>query len=159
RVADSRGGSRAMHDRIDEGDILHISPPRNHFPLAPRAKHHLLVAGGIGITPLVAMARHLQSVGASFSLHYFTRSIRHTAFHDLLSQPGFLGKVAFHYAIEPDRLHDYMHKLLWHRPEEGHLYVCGPRPFMDLVEDTAAANWPPEAIHVEYFVADPMAQA
>jgi vanillate O-demethylase ferredoxin subunit len=159
RVADSRGGSRAMHDRTDEGDTLHISPPRNHFPLAPRAKHHLLLAGGIGITPLLAMARHLQSVGASFSLHYFTRSIEHTAFHEALSQPEFLGKVNFHYAIEPDRLHDYLHKLLWHRPEEGHLYVCGPRPFMDLVEDTAAPGWPPEAIHVEYFVADPLAQA
>jgi vanillate O-demethylase ferredoxin subunit len=159
RVADSRGGSRAMHDRTGEGDVIHVSPPRNHFPLEPKANHHLLLAGGIGITPLLAMARYLQRTKASFELHYFTRSIEHTAFHELLSHPDFHGKVHFHYAIEPDRLHDTLHHILWQRPQGAHLYVCGPRPFMDLVEQTAAPGWPPETIHVEHFSADPRAQA
>jgi len=159
RVEDSRGGSRAMHDRTDEGEVLQVSPPRNHFPLEPKAAHHVLLAGGIGITPLLAMARHLQATKGSFELHYFTRSPAHTAFHDVLSQPEFHGKVNFHYAIEPGRLHDYMHRILWKRPADAHLYVCGPRPFMDLVESMAASNWPPEAIHVEHFGADPRAQA
>ena len=93
RVGESRGGSRAMHERVSEGDILSISTPRNHFPLAPRAPHHLLVAGGVGITPLLAMARHLLSTGASFELQYFARSVDDMAFHALLSQPEFQGRV------------------------------------------------------------------
>jgi ferredoxin-NADP reductase len=159
RVPDSRGGSQTLHEEVNEGDTLSISAPRNHFPLDPSAKHHLLLAGGIGVTPLLCMARHLQRTGASFALQYFTRSIEHTAFHDVLSQPEFRGKVAFHYSVEPERLHEYLHKLLWHRPDGAHLYVCGPRPFMDLVEATAASTWPPEAVHIEYFTADPMASA
>ena len=159
RVADSRGGSQTLHERVAVGDILSVSAPRNHFPLQPRAAHHLLVAGGIGVTPLIAMAGELQSAGASFELQYFTRAIEHTAFHDLLSRPEFHGKVTFHYAVEPDRLHDYLHKILRQRREGAHMYLCGPRPFMDLVEDIAAPSWPPETIHIEHFGADPMASA
>ena len=159
REAASRGGSRAMHERIAEGDVLSISAPRNHFPIDPKATHHLLLAGGIGVTPLISMARHLQSCGASFDLQYFTRSVEHTAFHAVLSRPHFDGKITFHYALDPDGLHAYLHRLLWRRPEGAHLYVCGPRPFMDLVETTASATWPPEAVHTEYFTADPMAYA
>jgi ferredoxin-NADP reductase len=159
READSRGGSRSMHERVAPGDTLAIGAPRNHFPIDPSATHHLLVAGGIGITPLLAMARHLQSAHGSFSLQYFTRSIEMTAFHGFLSRPEFRGKVAFHYAIDPEALHPYLHKLLWIRPPGTHLYVCGPRPFMDLVEEIAASNWPPTAIHSEYFNANPMAFA
>ena len=158
-VADSRGGSQTLHERVSVGDILSVSAPRNHFPLQPRASHHLLMAGGIGVTPLIAMARELQSTGASFELQYFTRSIEHTAFHDLLSRPEFRGKVTFHYAVEPDQLHEYLHKLLRQRREGAHMYLCGPRPFMDLVEDIAAPSWPPDTIHIEHFGADPMASA
>jgi vanillate O-demethylase ferredoxin subunit len=159
RIPDSRGGSEAMHERVDVGDVLSISGPRNHFPLEPKAAHHLLIAGGIGITPLLCMAHHLQRTGASFGLQYFTRSPDQTAFHDLLSQPQYRGKVAFHYAVEPERVREYLNKLLWHRPEGAHLYICGPRPFMDLVEETAGKTWPPESIHIEYFTADPLASA
>lgn len=159
RVPDSRGGSEAMHDRVDEGDVLSISGPRNHFPIDASARHHLLLAGGIGITPLLCMARHLQHTGASFALQYFTRSIEQTAFHDVLSGPEFRGKVTFHYAVEPERLREYLHKLLRQRPPGAHLYICGPRPFMNLVEESAGATWLPEAIHIEYFTADPMASA
>jgi vanillate O-demethylase ferredoxin subunit len=159
REPDSRGGSRTMHERVSEGDVLSISPPRNHFPLDPSAKHHLLLAGGIGITPLLSMARQLQESHRSFAVQYFTRGIAHTAFHAVLSRPEFRGKVSFHYAVEPAALRLYLHKLLWHRPDAAHLYVCGPRPFMDLVEEIAAANWPPHTMHAEYFSADPMAFA
>lgn len=159
REPESRGGSRAMHERIAEGDLLSISAPRNHFPLHAAATHHLLLAGGIGITPLLSMARHLQESKASFALQYFTRSIGHTAFHAFLSRPELRGKVTFHYALEPDSLRQYLHKLLWHRPDGAHLYICGPRRFMDLVEEISAATWPPETVHVEYFGANPMAFA
>ena len=158
-AADSRGGSRAMHEGVAEGDVMSIGIPKNHFPLDRSAEHHVLLASGIGITPLICMARHLLSRGASFELHSFTRSIEHTAFHGELSEPKFRGKVSFHYAVEPDRLHDTLKHLLWRRPENAHLYLCGSKRFMSLVEDVAAAHWPPEAIHAEYFGADPMAGA
>jgi vanillate O-demethylase ferredoxin subunit len=159
RAADSRGGSRTLHERIEPGDLLRISAPRNHFPLQPSARHHLLLAAGIGITPLLSMARQLQAAGESFALHYFARSIGQTAFHEELSRPAFCGKVSFHYAVERERQREYLRNVLWHRPQGAHLYICGPRGFMDAVETTAAATWPPEAVHVEYFNADPLAAA
>lgn len=155
----SRGGSRAMHERLREGSELVISLPRNNFALDTRAGHHLLVAGGIGITPLLSMARHLLRAGASFELQYFSRSIQHTPFHGLLSGPEFRGRVAFHYALEPDAVRAYLRKLLWRRADGAHLYLCGPRPFMDMVEVSAAPTWPPEAVHLEYFAADPASLA
>ncbi len=159
REPESRGGSRAMHERVAEGDVLQIAAPRNHFPIERRAKHHVLLAGGIGITPLLSMVHHLQAAGASFELKYFTRSIRHTAFHEVLSNPELSGKVDFHYALDPDSLRIYLHKLLRNRPEGAHLYACGPRPFMNLIEDIASATWPEEAIHMEFFSADPLASS
>lgn len=156
---DSRGGSRAMHEELHEGDLINIGAPRNNFHLDQSARHTLLLAGGIGVTPILSMARHLLAAGASFELHYFTRSIAHTAFHSLLSGPEFKGKVNFHYALEPERLGATLHRLLWKRPEGGQLYLCGPRPFMDLVETSAAAGWSPESVHLEYFAADPQSLA
>jgi vanillate O-demethylase ferredoxin subunit len=159
REAASRGGSVALHERVSEGASLVIGMPRNNFALVPAASHHLLVAGGIGITPIIAMARHLLATGASFQLVYFSRSIAHTAFHGLLSGHEFAGRVTFHYALEPEQVRTYLRKLLWLRPEGAHLYLCGPRPFMGLVETTAAPTWPPDAVHVEHFAADPTALA
>jgi vanillate monooxygenase ferredoxin subunit len=153
----SRGGSSAMHQRVHAGDRITIGAPRNNFALVANAVHHLLIAGGIGITPLLAMTRQLLATNASFQLVYFSRSIENTAFHEPLSGPEYRGRVAFHYALEPDQVRAYLRKLLWHRAEGAHLYLCGPRPFMDLVEATAAPTWPPEAVHLEYFAADPAA--
>ena len=115
----SRGGSQGMHERVREGDLLTISAPRNNFALSPAARHHLLIAGGIGITPLLGMARQLARAGAEFALVYFSRSIAHTAFHELLSAPEYRGRVTFHYALEPEQVRAYLRKLLWTRPPDG----------------------------------------
>ncbi|HVO87288.1 MAG TPA: PDR/VanB family oxidoreductase [Casimicrobiaceae bacterium] len=155
----SRGGSSAMHEALRLGDIIVISAPRNNFELVDTAQHSVLLAGGIGITPLLSMALRLQALGRSFELQYFSRSIAHTAFHDVLSAHALADKVGFHYALEPDAVRSYLRKHLWHYREGTHLYLCGPRPFMDLVEQTAAATWPPEAVHLEYFQADPTSLA
>jgi vanillate O-demethylase ferredoxin subunit len=155
KEAASRGGSLAMHQQVKEGDVLQISTPRNNFELRQEAGKHVLVGGGIGITPLLSMARHLLASGADFEIHYFSRSVRHTAFHALLSAPEFKGRAAFHYAIEPDSIKAYLRNLLRERPQDGHLYLCGPGPFMDAVQDAAAATWPPQVVHLEYFAADP----
>jgi vanillate monooxygenase ferredoxin subunit len=153
RDAASRGGSVAMHDRVQAGDTLTISEPRNHFPLE-HAPHTLLLAGGIGITPLLCMAQRLGTAGASFELHYATRSLGRTAFRDEIATFG-----------ERARLHlddgDAAQKLdlpavLAAQPGGTRLYVCGPGGFIDYVVQTAKARgWPADHIHLEYFGAAP----
>jgi vanillate O-demethylase ferredoxin subunit len=154
RESASRGGSATLHDGVREGHLLQIGLPRNNFPLRESAAHHLLVAGGIGITPLWSMARHLLARKRSFELHYFARSIATTAFHKELSASQFAGMVDFHYALEPAAVRSKLRKILQERKPHAHLYLCGPRPFMDAVEDVAAATWPNDAVHLEYFSAD-----
>lgn len=155
----SRGGSRHMHEQVRPGDRLEISAPKNNFALDAGASPCLLVAGGIGITPLLSMAKHLVAAGREFELLYFSRAVAQTAFHALLSSPQFGRRVAFHYALEPDAVRAYLRRKLWQRDGDTQLYLCGPRPFMDLVEQTAAATWPPASVHLEYFGADPQASA
>jgi vanillate monooxygenase ferredoxin subunit len=154
----SKGGSAALHDVIREGDLLRISAPRNNFPLDWTATHHLLLAGGIGVTPMLSMALHLKAAGAHFQLQYFTRSIEHTAFHELLAGQ-LVDNVVFHYGLEPEGLGSLLREILSRRPDGSHLYLCGPRPFMDLVATTARASWAAESVHLEYFGADPMSLA
>jgi vanillate O-demethylase ferredoxin subunit len=157
-VPDSRGGSRAMHQRVSVGDTLFISGPRNHFALVDGARYHVLIAAGIGITPLLAMVQELQARGASYELHYFTRSIAETAFHQVLSAEPYAGRVKLHHAVG-GRLRELLRRLLWQYPPGSHLYMCGPRRFTEVIDDVVAGVWPPEAIHVEYFGADPAAKA
>lgn len=154
REAASRGGSAAMHDRVREGDTLRISAPRNNFELLDTASHYVLVAAGIGVTPILSMAQHLQARGASLEVHYFARAVGQAPFHALLSGPAFGGTVDFYYSLDPDGVRAKLRKLLWERKPHAHLYLCGPRPFMDTVQDVASATWPPDAVHVEYFTAD-----
>ena len=150
KTEDSRGGSRAMHDMVRQGDLLAVSVPRNHFPLAPSARRSLLFAGGIGITPILAMAEHLDSAGADFALHYCTRSAARTPFRERIAGARFAGKVSFHYS-DGGKHADLAH--LIGPAEPGlHLYVCGPAGFMDAVIDTALAQgWNEDNLHREYF--------
>ena len=85
---DSRGGSRCLHEVVREGDVLAISEPRNNFPLRRDSLRTVLVAGGIGITPLLAMAQTLQKDGLGYELHYFAQSEQHMAFGDVLERLG-----------------------------------------------------------------------
>jgi len=150
----SRGGSRAMHEQVREGDVLRISAPKNHFPLRDGARRHLLLAGGIGVTPLLCMAERLAAAGEDFALHYCTRSRTRAAFVDRIGSAAFASSVTFHFDDEPARKLDL--DALIGVPQAGvHLYVCGPRGFMDWVLGTARARgWPPEQLHFEYFGAD-----
>ncbi|OIR07194.1 phthalate dioxygenase reductase [mine drainage metagenome] len=159
REPESRGGSRAMHERLRAGDVLEIGAPRNNFPLDQTTGSKLLLAAGIGVTPLLSMARQLLGRGTAFELHYFTRSAEHTAFRDLLAGPGFKERTSLHYGLDPEALREYLRGLLAHRSAGAQLYLCGPRPFMDLVVATAAMGWPPEAVHLEYFAAAPQPDA
>lgn len=154
KEAASRGGSRGMHERIKAGDTLTISIPRNNFALAPHAARHLLIGGGIGITPLLSMARHLLATGSEFQMHYFSRSVEHAAFHALLSSPDFAGRVVFHLGLDADAVRTTLQALLAQPAPDAHLYLCGPGPFMDQVRAQAAQAWPDDAVHLEYFAAD-----
>lgn len=154
RDPQSRGGSIALHDDVKEGDLLQICAPKNHFRLAADAKRSLLLAGGIGITPLLCMAEHLAAQDADFELHYCTRSLDRTAFTDRIQESSFASRVKFHLDDgPPEQLLDIAGVLA--DPEPGtHLYVCGPSGFLDLVRRTAAdQGWPDERVHFEYFSA------
>jgi vanillate monooxygenase ferredoxin subunit len=151
RTPDSRGGSRCLHESVEEGQVLTISPPRNHFALAAEATHSLLFAGGIGITPILSMALALSATGAGFELHYSARSAERAAFLDWLMSLPFADKVHRYHAGA--RL-DAPTALGTPRPGT-HVYVCGPQRYIDAVLTAARqTGWPEHQLHWEHFGAD-----
>lgn len=155
----SRGGSAAMHDAVHEGDLLTVSEPRNHFPLV-HAQRSLLMAGGIGVTPLLCMAQRLAATGAEFALHYSTRSPARTAFRDEIAASRFAHRVHFHHD-DGDAAQKLDAAALLAQPDPGtHIYVCGPAGYIEHVVGTArAAGWDDAHIHLEYFGAAPQDSA
>jgi len=146
----SRGGSRAMH-ALRPGDAVTLSGPRNNFPLAGReADFHLMLAGGIGVTPMMAMVAELKARKADFLLHYATRSRQKTAFLRRLRPLINEGKVVmYHDEGDPRRGLDIAARLADPAPGR-HVYACGPQGFMEAVKASTTA-WPPHAVHLEYF--------
>jgi phthalate 4,5-dioxygenase reductase subunit len=150
RDAAGGGGSVSLVDSVRAGERLHVSAPLNYFPLADEASSHLLIAGGIGITPALAMMRDLSEKKADFKLIYCSRSPETTAFLDVLATPEFAGRVQVH--------HDYGDRaqsldiapLVAERFGETHLYCCGPRPLMEAVR-AQTKHWPHAAVHFEDF--------
>jgi vanillate O-demethylase ferredoxin subunit len=150
RSPQGRGGSVNMHAAVQQGDELWISQPRNHFALREEVAHSLLIAGGIGITPMVGMARRLQALGRGFRLHYAARSRSKMAFHDLLAAE--LGEHAqFHF---DDQGGLELAALLENPAADAHLYVCGPKGLIDAVLDCAQSlGWASDRVHYELFAA------
>lgn len=159
REPQSRGGSAAMHDTVKAGDMLKIGAPRNNFHLEASAPFSLLMAGGIGITPLLSMTRELARLQRPYALHYFARSREHAAFHGLLSREPFAPQVQFHLGLEPGSLGPHIDRLLRQAPSGAHLYLCGPGAFMDLATKTASGILAPAAVHLEYFIAERLVPA
>ena len=119
-------GSRQLHDTARPGDPAEVSWPRNHFRLAEGAERHLLIAGGIGITPIMAMIAELKRRRAEFRLHYCTRAPEKTAFRDELELLAAIGRARFHYdGGDPSKGLDVA-ALLRERDPGTHLYYCGP---------------------------------
>jgi vanillate O-demethylase ferredoxin subunit len=149
----SRGGSIAVHDQLQQGQSIRISPPRNHFPLVP-AKRSLLLAGGIGVTPILCMAERLASSGADFTLHYASRSAERMAFLTRIRAAAYAEKVQLHFDDGPAEQALNLPALLAAEGADTHLYVCGPGGFIDYVTSTAKAQgWDSERVHFEYFAA------
>jgi ferredoxin-NADP reductase len=144
-----RGGSRCAHEQLRVGQLLSVSEPRNQFPLHPDTRHAVLVGGGIGITPLKAMAHALAAQGISYELHCCARSTERTAF---LEELRALGNTQFHWdGGDPAQGLD-MASLLREPAAGKHLYYCGPAGFMAACE-RASEHWPAGTVHGEHFKA------
>jgi phthalate 4,5-dioxygenase reductase component len=150
REAAGRGGSASLVDACGEGTVLPCSAPQNDFELSDKAKEFLFIAGGIGITPIMSMVRHLAlRDGRRFKLHYLTRSPEETAFGDELSAPLFAGNVAIHHdGGNSARSFDLWP--LFERPRAVHVYCCGPRAMLQAVRDMSG-HWSASTIHIESF--------
>ncbi|SDF49609.1 vanillate O-demethylase ferredoxin subunit [Salipiger thiooxidans] len=150
---DGKGGSVAMH-ALDEGAEVAVSLPRNNFALVLGAKRHILLAGGIGITPLLSMAHALSRHKADFVLHYGVRDLSRMALRDLIQAGPFADQCMLHVDGHADYPAYDIPQILAEPNPDTHVYVCGPTPFIDHVATVAKANgWDPDQIHWEYFVA------
>ena len=150
RETGGTSGSLSLTSEAKAGDLIQVSAPRNDFALAPNVSNFLFLAGGIGITPILSMMRHLKSSGTGrFKLYYLTRSPDLTAFREELLTPEFKGTVEIHHDHgDPDQMLD-----LWpilEKPQGRHLYCCGPRPLMEAVRDMSG-HWSSAAVHFEDF--------
>jgi phthalate 4,5-dioxygenase reductase subunit len=150
REAAGRGGSISLIDTVDVGDEMSVSLPRNYFSLDPDANPSLLIAGGIGITPILSMARALQADNRPFRLIYCTRTPEATAFADELRGDDFAAHTLIHHDYgDPSRSLD-LKSLLAERAGGAALYCCGPAPLMQAVRD-ASRHWPRASVHFEDF--------
>jgi phthalate 4,5-dioxygenase reductase component len=150
RESEGRGGSCSLIDDAKAGDELTVTAPVNDFGLPPRAQDFLFVAGGIGVTPIMAMIRQVMAEGKRFRLFYCSRSPETTAFRDELSVPEFKDKVIIHYD-QGDAFRSLdLRPILAERKNREHLYCCGPRPLMEAVR-AMTDHWSPTAVHFEAF--------
>jgi cytochrome P450/ferredoxin-NADP reductase len=151
----SRGGSKALHEEIDEGQVIRVSEPKSHFRLATDARRSLLLAGGIGVTPILAMAMHLAKIGEEFEMHYCTRSLQRTAFLGRIRRSSFASRVHLHLDDGTADQKLNLTKVLDASDGSTHLYVCGPSGFMDFVLGAARAHgWAESRLHYEFFAAE-----
>jgi len=151
----SRGGSRFVHEQLRVGTTLTVAAPRNHFVLDEGAAHTVLVAGGIGVTPIVCMARRLAERGRSFTMLYCARSRAEAAFVEQLSAYG--DAVRFHFDDEAGAPPD-LKALLAGQDAATHFYCCGPGPMLNAFEAACEAHGYPN-VHIERFAADPATEA
>ena len=150
REANGRGGSANLIDNTKAGDELMVAPPVNDFALPQRAQDFLFIAGGIGITPIMAMIREIRRQGKRFRLFYCSRSPDTTAFIDELSAPELKDHVVIHYDEgDPAKSLD-LKPILAERKNREHLYCCGPRPLMEAVRHFTD-HWSSAAVHFEAF--------
>lgn len=149
----SRGGSRHLHERVRVGARLVADGPHEDFHVHPSAGHSLLIAGGIGITPILSMLRALAHAGRSFELHYVTRSAARMAFREECARLA-----GSRLSLYTGRAALDVEALLAGAPPGAHVYACGPRPLIEAVREHAARLGRPSAnVHFESFGAQPSA--
>lgn len=142
-----RGGSLFMHAQAQPGMMMKIGAPVNLFSLNLMARKHLLIAGGVGITPFLAQIPELDRLGAAYELHYAVRSR-----DELADLPVLASDTHVHVSDEGTRMD--LTALLSTQPLGTHLYVCASDRMIRTVLDTALAlGWPKDALHFEEFLA------
>lgn len=147
REVDSRGGSRSMHEDAQAGTQLEIEPPQNDFPLG-KAPGYLLIAGGIGVTPIYSMAQHLDEHGQAFRIIYCTRSPDETAYRDAM-QLRFGSRLMLHHDQgNPDEAYDFWDHFA--SIKNLHVYCCGPKPLMEEIK-SISGHWPEGRVNFEDF--------
>lgn len=150
REATGLGGSKSLVDGVHAGDTVSVSPPLNYFPLQGGAPSYCLIAGGIGITPILSMARALQARGADFRLLYLTQLPESAAFRDELLASDLAPHATVHHNhADPARRFD-LAAALQAGPADAHIYCCGPRRLMDAVRELARGR-PAGSVHFEDF--------
>jgi vanillate monooxygenase ferredoxin subunit len=152
REIESRGGSTFVHDHLRAGDRLVSTPPIDNFAINEAGENHILIAGGIGVTPLKSMAHRLTARGANVTMHYCARDLARAAYLDALR--ALLGeRLTVHLdGGDPARGLDVA-ALLAKRPSAAHVYVCGPAGLIRAVRE-AARDWPKGTVHYELFRGD-----
>lgn len=145
-----RGGSKLMKRIFTKGRKVFISPPHNHFPLDETAAKSYLMGGGIGVTPMIAMAHRLHSLGKDFELHYSCKSRAEAGFLIDLKTVPWADKIFYHFSDEGTRAD--MRQIFSKLDNAHHIYVCGPAPYMSAVLDAGTrAGYAEENLHREYF--------
>jgi ferredoxin-NADP reductase len=151
RDDNGRGGSLFMHNNVKTGMKMTLSNPVNLFPLDLRARKHLMIAGGIGITPFLAQIAQLSAMGSTFELHYSVRSKQLGSYTDQVSEKH-TNNAHIYYGDQGQRID--LEALLEGQPLGTHIYVCGPEGMINSVRSEAEkASWPSQAIHFEEFLA------
>ena len=149
-----RGGSAWIHAAWRQGDVVEMTQCANHFPLIETGHQYILLAAGIGITPILCMAHELNRLGKPFDLFYCTRTRADTAYANELSHSPFASRVRIlHDGGDPSRGLDVI-GLLKDHAEGTHVYFCGPGGFITAIRN-AASHWPKGTVHYELFAADP----
>jgi ferredoxin-NADP reductase len=147
RVEKSRGGSAFIHDLLTEGAIVHAGAPANYFPLQTKARKHLLIGGGVGITPLLSFLPALRATGQRMEMHQFGTAAELPVFEKLLTPHG-----GYEINLHAGRSAIDITALLARQPLGTHVYVCGPQGLMDMVQAEAARlGWPASKVHRENF--------
>lgn len=144
-----RGGSRYLHEHLAVGDVIKVGLPRNRFPLREHARHHVFIAGGIGIAPVLSMVRHLGGSGQSWRLHYAARSRAAAAFVAELQAHG--ERVSLRFDDEAGAGFIDIARILRDAPELSDFYCCGPRGMLETFIDATDAL-PSDHVHLESFV-------
>ena len=151
REAAGHGGSRSLVDGLRAGDRVAATPPHNSFELVESDGEILFIAGGIGVTPILSMMRHLERKGRTrYRLYYLCRSEESTPFGEELRAHPFGGRVTIHHD-NGDPAHAFDLWPILEKPSKAHVYCCGPRPLLEAVRDMTG-HWPPARVHFESFI-------
>lgn len=147
RVAASKGGSAFLHEQVREGDVIAAGLPANLFPVVRTAHRHLMVSGGIGLTPFLSYIAAFEAAGTPWELHHFCRVDERAVFEALLA-----GHPAARVHVHSGGAIGVLAEALGRQPLGTHFYTCGPAPLMDAAMELAVAlGWPKARLHAESF--------